>query len=371
MENIELTERQPSSPNGTERLVALDAVRGLAVIGMFIQHFALNERNGDLVSGNTMILFMFCSGISYSIMAQRMAERGAGGKELRTRILARSVLIDFIGYILIMLNGPFAVVLPAYAMLFILALFLLRYSARTLMKLSAALFWISPPLMLIGLSLFSDSALLADMAGGPLSALAWMPVFVAGMATGRQDLRNRRLPVKFIVLGFVILIPAKFIAAFLLPGLYQVVVNWLAQIPSITNPQIDPYAVWPHNTQPVLWHMLFLAMPQGGSTFELLIGTGLSFIITGLLLLMGRRCSAILKPFCSVGRAALTLYAAQFIIAWLLGIGGIDVTGINIGSMPFGDIFVAAVVLGVGCLITAYSITPLETVTHKFEQLFG
>lgn len=318
-----------------------------------------------------MILFMFCSGISYSIMAQRMAERGAGGKELRTRILARSVLIDFIGYILIMLNGPFAVVLPAYAMLFILALFLLRYSARTLMKLSAALFWISPPLMLIGLSLFSDSALLADMAGGPLSALAWMPVFVAGMATGRQDLRNRRLPVKFIVLGFIILIPAKFIAAFLLPGLYQVVENWLAQIPSITNPQIDPYAVWPHNTQPVLWHMLFLAMPQGGSTFELLIGTGLSFIITGLLLLIGRRCSAILKPFCSVGRAALTLYAAQFIIAWLLGVGGIDVTGINIGSMPFGDIFVAAVVLGVGCLITAYSITPLETVTHKFEQLFG
>lgn len=51
MENIELKERQPSFPNGTERLVALDAVRGLAVIGMFIQHFALNERNGDLVSG--------------------------------------------------------------------------------------------------------------------------------------------------------------------------------------------------------------------------------------------------------------------------------------------------------------------------------
>lgn len=57
------------------RLLALDTVRGLAVIGMFLQHFALNERNA-FVAENTTLLFILCGGISYSIMAQRMKERG-------------------------------------------------------------------------------------------------------------------------------------------------------------------------------------------------------------------------------------------------------------------------------------------------------
>lgn len=57
-----------------KRLDALDAARGLAVIGMYVQHFASNERN-DFVSGNTMIPFMLCSGIAYTIMVQGMLEK--------------------------------------------------------------------------------------------------------------------------------------------------------------------------------------------------------------------------------------------------------------------------------------------------------
>ncbi len=61
------------------------------------------------------------------------------------------------------------------------------------------------------------------------------------------------------------------------------------------NYQIDEYAIWPRNAQPVLWHMLFYAEPQGGSSFELLDRDGPSLIILGLLFLL-RKVWAVLRP---------------------------------------------------------------------------
>lgn len=353
-----------------KRLSALDAARGLAVIGMYIQHFALNQRN-SFVSGNTMILFILCSGISYSIMVRSMAERQVEPTVFRARILARSVFIDFIGYVLIMLNGPFGVVLPAYAMLFILALFVIRYSTHTLFILSGILFLISPPFMILGLSLFSNVALLGDIAGGPLSALAWAPVFVTGMAIGRLDLHNTRTALRFIVMGLLILIPTKLIAVLILPGLRESFETWILKFSSISNPQIDPYAIWPLNTQPPLWHMLLADAPQGGSTFELLIGTGLSLVIFGCMCLIAKKSNVSLKPFVAVGRVSLTLYAIQFVIAWGFGIMGIDVTDFNIGSFLFGDIIVAAVTLMAGWLLAKLPNGPLESSIRHFERLFS
>lgn len=365
LENPILPKKQES-----KRLIALDAARGLAVIGMYIQHFALNQIN-SFVSGNTMILFMLCSGISYSIMVQRMTERKVEPSVFRARMLARAVFIDLVGYVLIMLNGPFGVVLPAYAMLFILALVLIRRSTRALVTMSGVLFLVGPPLMLLGLSLFSGAYLLSDIAGGPLSALGWAPVFVAGMAIGRLNLRNTCMALRFIATGFAILIPFKLIASFVLPGVCQSFETWLIQFPSITNPQADPYAIWPLNTQQPPWQTLFVAAPQCGSTFELLIGTGLSLIILGLMCLIAKKSTAILKPFSAVGHVALTLYTVQFVIAWGLQIAGIDVTSVDIGGIPFGDILVAAVTLIAGCLLAYLPNGPLESLIRRFERMFS
>ena len=357
----------PGGERKSGRLAALDAARGLAVIGMYVQHFALNERN-SFVSGNTMILFILCSGISYSIMVRRMNEKGMEPSAFRARMLARAVFIDMAGYLLIMLNGPFAVVLPAYAMLFLLALLLIRSSARTLTAVSCVSFLVCPPLMLIGLSLFSDAALLYDLAGGPLSALAWLPVFTAGMALGRMELRSTRTAVRLVLGGAALLIPCKLFDIFLLPGIRQGFEAWLMRMP--VNYQIDEYAIWPRNAQPVLWHMLFYAEPQGGSSFELLIGTGLSLIILGLLFLIEKKYGAVLRPFAAAGRVVLTLYVFQFIVAWALMLMGIDVTGIDIGGFLFGDILIAA-----GALFAAWGLTrrqngPVEFLLRRFERLF-
>ncbi|KWX77237.1 hypothetical protein AML91_07925 [Paenibacillus jilunlii] len=57
---------------------------------MYLQHFALNEWNASIVSGNTTLLFVLCGGISYSIMAQRMKERITEAASFRAKMLART-----------------------------------------------------------------------------------------------------------------------------------------------------------------------------------------------------------------------------------------------------------------------------------------
>lgn len=353
---------------GSKRLLALDAVRGLAVIGMYIQHFALNERNG-FVSGNTMILFILCSGISYTMMGQSMERRSVEPGVFRARVLARSVFIDLAGYCILLLNGPFGVVLQAYAMLFLLALVLVKRSTKTLIIVSAAGFLLCPPLMLAGMSLFEGVAILSDIAGGPLSGLAWFPVFVAGMAIGRMNLLHIVTKIRLIVVGALVLIPTKLFALFVLPDLYQSFCNWLMKFSDTAAAPVDPYVVWPKNTMPPLWHMLLLDVPQGGSTFELLIGMGGCLMLLGVILLLENKCSVILHPFAGTGRVSLTLYSVQFVLAWVLMLLGTDPTAI-VTDYAFNGLIVAILVLGAGWLISRLPNGPLEAAICRFEGLF-
>ncbi|GIN78020.1 hypothetical protein J41TS8_30610 [Bacillus sp. J41TS8] len=226
---------------GTGRIVALDAARGLAVIGMYLQHFALNETNGSIVSGNTTLLFVLCGGISYSIMAGRMMDRGMEPAAFRTRMLARAVFIDMIGYLLIMLNTPFGVILPAYAALFVLALVLIRRSTRVLVTTAAVLLAVSPPLMILGGSVLSEAYLLGDMAGGPMSALALAPAFVAGMAIGRFDLTKMRTALSLVSSGAIMLIVSKVLGTFVLPGLSRSFEEWLVSVQGTAGAEPDQY----------------------------------------------------------------------------------------------------------------------------------
>lgn len=355
----------------TKRLLALDAARGLAVMGMYIQHFALNQWN-SFVSGNTMILFMLCSGISYTIMAGRMLEKDVDSKPWNTRILARTVFIDFAGYVLIMLNGPFAVVLTAYAMLYLLALPLVRLETNKLFLFSGIAFFVCPPLMLIGMSLFEGAAILADIAGGPLSALAWMPVFLMGMAIGRLDLYKTENAMKLIASGAIVLIPVKIVDVFVMRGLYHSYMEWAASNLSAVNAEIDAYAMWPHNTQPIMWHMLLISAPQGGSTAELLIGTGGSLILFGALCLIGNKYGKILIPFCDAGKLSLTLYVLQIVLGWALQSINTEwaLALMDIGSIPFGGILTAVIVIVLSMIFTKLKCSPFETMMRRFEKKF-
>ncbi|GIN78019.1 hypothetical protein J41TS8_30600 [Bacillus sp. J41TS8] len=75
-----------------------------------------------------------------------------------------------------------------------------------------------------------------------------------------------------------------------------------------------------------------------------------------------------LKPFAGVGRVALTMYAAQFVVIWALEISGAKY---DIGAIPFGDLFVAFVATVTGWLIARLPAGPLETVMRRFDRAFS
>ncbi|AIG27295.1 DUF418 domain-containing protein [Brevibacillus laterosporus] len=349
------------------RLVALDAARGLAVIGMYLQHFGLNERIAAIVSGNTTLLFVLCGGISYSIMAQRMKDRETETAVFRTRMLARAVFIDVIGYLLILLNTSYGVILPAYAAMFVLALVLIRRSTRVLITTAIALTVVAPPLMILGTSVLSGAYLLYDIAGGPMSALALAPAFVAGMAIGRLELTKIHTALSLAGGGIIMLVVGKGLGAFVLPGLRPSFEAWLIGVQSTVSNQPDPNAIWPLNAEPPLWNMLLWTSPHSASTFQTLIGLGGAFLVLGLVFLVPKKTSAVLMPFAAVGRVALTMYAAQFIVIWCLRLAGIEY---GLEGIPFSDLLVAVATLVTGWLIARLPNGPLESLMRHFDQAF-
>ncbi|MFB0830676.1 DUF418 domain-containing protein [Brevibacillus laterosporus] len=349
------------------RLVALDAARGLAVIGMYLQHFGLNERIAAIVSGNTTLLFVLCGGISYSIMAQRMKDRETETAVFRTRMLARAVFIDVIGYLLILLNTSYGVILPAYAAMFVLALVLIRRSTRVLITTAIALTVVAPPLMILGTSVLSGAYLLYDIAGGPMSALALAPAFVAGMAIGRLELTKIRTALSLVGGGIIMLVVGKGLGAFVLPGLRPSFEAWLIGVQGTVSNQPDPNAIWPLNAEPPLWNMLLWTSPHSASTFQTLIGLGGAFLVLGLVCLVPKKTSAVLMPFAAVGRVALTMYAAQFIVIWCLRLAGIEY---GLEGIPFSDLLVAVATLVTGWLIARLPNGPLESLMRHFDQAF-
>lgn len=58
--------------------------------------------------------------------------------------------------------------------------------------------------------------------------------------------------------------------------------------------------------------------------FELLIGTGGSMVLLAVALLLEKKTKLLYLPFAKVGKAALTLYSTQFILAWILMLVGIE-----------------------------------------------
>lgn len=378
VEQVDIAKRESAevrnartNSHGSGRLVALDAVRGLAVIGMYLQHFASNETISAVVSGNTTLLFVLCGGISYSIMAQNMKDRGTETTTFRARMLARAVFIDVIGYLLILLNTSYGVILPAYAAIFVLALVLVSRSTGVLVTTAAVLTMVAPPLMILGMSILSGGYLIYDIAGGPMSALALAPAFVAGMAIGRLDLTKARVALSLAIGGGIMLAVGKMLSTFVLPGLRRSFEAWLignqgtvSALPILP----DPNAIWPLNTDPPLWNMLLWTSPHSASTFQTLIGLGVAFLVLGLVCLVPKKSSVVLIPFAAVGRVALTMYAGQFVVIWSLKLMGIDY---SVEGIPFGDLLVAAATLVTGWLIAQLPSGPLESLMRHFDREFS
>ncbi|MGV8886433.1 MAG: heparan-alpha-glucosaminide N-acetyltransferase domain-containing protein [Microbacteriaceae bacterium] len=187
-------------PNGT-RLIGIDIARGLAVLGMFVAHTATTGSFDwatpstwlDVANGRSSILFATLAGISIAIISgRRVALHGSDLLQARMRIVMRAVLIFALGGLLEFLGTGVAVILPMYALLFVLALPFLRWKPRSLFVLAGALALTMPllqRLLVTIISEFGSSGVIVDLfVTGVYPGMIWIVFVLVGLAVGRLDL---------------------------------------------------------------------------------------------------------------------------------------------------------------------------------------
>lgn len=188
------------------RLPGIDLARGLAIVGMFAAHLAVivplewgrPETWSGIVSGRSSILFATLAGVSLAVVSAAADARERGGRAgparwwgLRTQLVLRAVLIWLLGITLDDLDVPVYVILPAYGILFLIGIPLLRLPTAGLFALAALLAATMP---------FAVAAIDQAVAGSPdgeaigetlrlfgwnYPSLLWAAFIAAGIGAGR------------------------------------------------------------------------------------------------------------------------------------------------------------------------------------------
>jgi len=334
---------------GPDRLGGIDLARGLAVIGMLAAHLLTIEEPFDptrpqtwldIVNGRSSILFAVLAGVSIALTTGGSSPLPPERLHVaRGRLLVRAGLIWVLGILLILTGVPVYVILPAYAVLFLLALPLLRLGAGVLFALAAALLVVMPFLQAaLGLLPFWDTAAgesVALVIGWAYPFPLWIGFLVLGLALGRTDLRDVRIAAILVVMGIG-------------TALFAYGAGGLA-VPLTT---VSDY-----------WGVAVSTHAHSGGLPEVIGGAATAVAVLGGCLLIARTpLTWVLLPLRATGAMPLTAYTAQLLIwaVWaLLALGDTGALWEFRELAPFWPVTIAVVA---GC--TAWALTlgrgPLE-----------
>ncbi len=286
------------------RIPGVDLARGLAVFGMFAAHLLTIAPFDpadpatwiDVANGRSSILFATLAGVSIALVTGGARPiDGAALSTARRRLVVRAILLWVIGALLISTGVPVYVILPAYALLFLIALPLLRLSARMLWIIAAVIAlvvpWLLPWLNALPVWEGETGGDLALILGWHYPFPLWSAFVVAGMAAGRADLRSRRTAWLLTAGGLVAAIAAA--AASAVPALAA----------------LDPRSI--------LGQVLADDAHSGGLLEVIGSGGGALATIGACVLLCRTRANGVLLPLRAVGSMPLTAYVGQ-LVAWAL-----------------------------------------------------
>lgn len=201
--------------NGRARVGGVDLARGLAVIGMFAAHLLWIREPFDVgepatwiavVDGRSSILFATLAGVSIglvtggSVRLERSAMSVARG-----RLAVRAGLLWILGILLILTGVPVYVILPAYAVLFLLAIPFTALSARPLFVIAAALALVMPFVQaLLDAAPAWNTSLGVDLSlvlGWHYPFTTWIAFVLAGMAAARADVTRSSVQAWLVGVG--------------------------------------------------------------------------------------------------------------------------------------------------------------------------
>lgn len=327
-------------PRATARITGVDLARGLALFGMVATH--VYDTFGDdgstptaatvLAGGRSAATFALVAGIGVAFLTGgRRVVRGRARTAAAAGLAVRAAVIGTIGLLLGFVGSGITLILPYYAVVFLLAIPLLRLSPRTLGVL-AATSMVLAPLVLVGtarLGLDYDTpgnptltTVLTDPLGlavelfltGPYPVVAYMTYLCAGLAIGRLDLTSRRVAGRLLGGGLALAVTAKAVSLFLLYPL-----GGLDRLAATGGPDGEPVRVasllWAP-AQGTSWWQLALSSQHSEMPLDLAHTLGSAMTVLGAALL-ATRSPAIRRwtgPLVAAGTMSLTLYSAHFIV---------------------------------------------------------
>lgn len=328
---------------GPGRLTGLDVARGLAVLGMFVAHvYTPDPFTGDnpltwawVFDGRSSILFATLAGVSLAIMSGRTRPLdGVPALQARMRVVVRAILIFAIGEILTMLGTPVAIILQAYAVLFVLALPFLRWSARRLFILAAVSAVVMPFLTLLVAATLTWGEMgivpLTDLlVTGMYPGMIWFTFVILGLAIGRCDLTSTDVQLWLVAIGAAVATLAYSVTA----ALGEATLDG----GSVAIEEGGSGVGAPDFVMPDLAAVARAVEPHSGGLPEV-IGTGaVAMAVIGLCLLVtqwGRWVRGLLAPVAAVGSMALTAYTVHIVALWRVGDAYWDQTGLPL-LVPF------------------------------------
>jgi uncharacterized membrane protein len=323
-------------PVPRRRLAGVDATRGLALLGMMAVHvLPSTHRDGtvtaayQLTGGRSAATFAVLAGVGLALASggNRPDTRGFGAS-----VAVRAAAIGTIGLLLGYVDSGLAVILPYYAMFFLLSIPLLKLRPLALAGIAAAIAVVVPVVSHVlraGLPgpdranptfeqlVTNPFGLLSELLlTGYYPALAWMTYLAAGLAVGRLDLRSTKVAAALLGGGALLATTAAAGSWLLLDvlGGRQVLVATGRLGQSATDIERTLSTTMYGTTPPTDWWWLAVDAPHSSTPFDLLHTTGFAIALLGAILLLARIARRLLMPLAAAGAMTLTLYSAHVLL---------------------------------------------------------
>ncbi|MBB2976100.1 hypothetical protein FHX49_001670 [Microbacterium endophyticum] len=352
---------------GAKRLGGIDLARGLALIGMFAAHLltidafdaAEPETWLDVVNGRSAILFATLAGVSIALVTGGATPVvGLARKIARQRLGVRAAFLWVLGVILIFTGVPIYVILPAYAVLFCLAMPLLGVRPRALLAIAAILTVTMPFLVAAIEALFgwggaTDSAI-GLLIGWAYPFPVWSIFLITGLALGRLDLSRTRVQVGALLIGSLAAVVGYSLAAVYPAGPVTYDMNGAP-------------------TDAGAWFLasVWTADAHSGGILEVIASGGVAVAAIGACILICRTALRwVFLPLRAAGTMPLTAYSLQVVVwaVWAqIALGATtDLWGFR-GLEPFWPLTIAVLL---ACMLWALVVGrgPLENLSNMLSR---
>lgn len=324
------------------REIGIDVARGIALIGMMVVHIlpAVTDE-GDITTpwllsvGKSAALFAVVAGvgIAFSTGGTRRPTGRRYGAAV-AGLLVRALLIGAIGLALcsVVSAKDAFVILPYYALLFVLAIPFLRLRVRWLVVLAAVvglgmpvlsfvlradLPWVQPVNLTFGDVVAAPTASLTELLlTGAYPVLPWLTYVLVGLAVGRTRLSLRGVAAGIATIGVALALTARFVSWYLLD-----VLGGRSELASdaVHTMSLQAYSevmIWGSSgTLPAdsPWWLAVLA-PHTATAPDLFFTIGIALAVLGVAILLGRVVAPLLWPLAAAGSMPLTLYVAHLLM---------------------------------------------------------